>query len=305
MQVAVLGLTKNGRLIVEKLLSENHDVIVWDRAKEPLEAIRTEKAEFIVNQKLIIVHTLEELQNFLRKPRIIWCMQETGEPTETTLSQINQFTESGDVVIDGGDTYFKDTNRHFEDFEKKGVRFLGIGIAGGVHAYENGACLMIGGDQDGYQYIIPLLDAVTDPEGTYTYFGTGGAGHFVKMVHDGVEYGMTQAISEGIGLLSRSEYSLNIQDVVDTWQEGGITSSFLLDMVTGASVKDPGFSQNDGQTSVEPTAKWMVDLAKANSLPISVTEQAVQFRDKSKYDKAVQETTVAKVVKAIKKEIGG
>lgn len=304
MQVAVLGLTPNGKLIVEKLLADSHEVVVWDRAKEPLELIRTEKAEFIVNQRLTIVHTLDELQNFMRKPRVFFCLQPAGEPTETTLSQINQFAEVGDVVIDGADTNFKDTNRHFEEFEKKGIKFLGIGIAGGMHAYESGACLMIGGSQDAYQYVLPLLDSITDPEGTYTYFGIGGAGHFVKMVHDGVEYGMIQAVSEGIGLLSKSEYNLDIGDVADTWQEGGIVASFLLDLVIDAVVKDPVFSQFDGQIPVDPTAKWTVDLAKANNLPISVTEQAVEFRNRSTYDKAVQETIVAKAVQAIKKEIG-
>ena len=305
MQVAVLGLTKNGKLIVEKLLADTHEVIVWDPAKEPLEAIRIEKAEFIVNQKLVIVHTLEELQNLLRKPKVFWCMQPAGEPTETTLSQIFQLTESGDVVIDGGDTNFKDTDRHFEEFEKKGVRFLGIGIVGGAHALESGACLMIGGNPDGYQYVIPLLDSIADPEGTHTYFGIGGAGHFVKMIHDGIEYGMTQAIAEGVGLLSKSGYSLDIGEVIDTWQEGSVVSSFLLDMVIDAVVKDPEFSQGTGQISVDPSAKWTVDLAKANNLPISVTEQAVEFRDRSTYDKVVQDTIVAKAIQAIKKEIGG
>lgn len=304
MQIAVLGLSKTGNLIVEKLLADSHEVIVWDSSKEPLETLRIEKAEFVVNQKLRIVHTLQEIQNYLRKPKVFFSMQPVGEPTETLLNQISQITESGDIVIDGSDTNYKDTNRHFEEFERKGVKFLGIGIAGGTHALENGACLMIGGDQEAYQYIVPLLDSITNPDGTYTYFGPGGAGHFVKMIHDGIEYGMTQAIAEGIGLLSRSEYGLDTAEVVDTWQEGGIISSFLLDMVIDAVVKDEKLSQFNGQLSVDQSARWTVDLAKNNNLPISVTEQALEFRNRSSYDKAVQETIVAKVIQAIKKEIG-
>lgn len=305
MQVAVLGLTNNGKLIVEKLLASGHEIVVWDRSKELLDAIRIEKAEFIVSQKLNIVHSLDEMQNFLRKPRIIWSLQQVGEPTETTLSQLHQYVESGDVVIDGATTNFKDTNRHSGDFENKGVKFLGIGIAGGVHALESGACLMVGGNAEAYQYIAPILDNLASPDGVHNYFGIGGAGHFVKMVHDGIEYGMIQAISEGLGVLSKSEYKLDIGEVADTWQDGAIVSSFLLDMVIDASVKDPSFSQFDGNIPSDPSVKWTIDQAKLSNLPVPAIEQSFEFRTKSSYDKLVQDTIIAKIVQAMKREIDG
>jgi len=305
MQLAILGLSKTGKLIVEKLLADGHEVIVWDRSKDEVETIRIEKAEFIVNQKLTIIHTLEELQNFVRKPRVIWSMMPSGEPTETVLQQLGQFAEAGDIIIDGGDSNFKDTDRRFDDFEKRGIKFLGIGIAGGVHALENGCCLMIGGNGDAYQYLIPVFDSLNKPNGAYTYFGTGGAGHFVNMVHAGIEYGMTQAIAEGMGILAKSDYQFDLGDVADTWQGGSIISSFLLDMVIDGISRDPDLSQFDGVMSATSEGKWDVEEAKTTYVPVPVTEQALSFREKSSYDKAVQETFVAKVIQAMLKEFRG
>ncbi len=304
MQLAILGLSKTGKLIAEKLLADGHELVIWNNSKDALEEIRTEKAEFIVNQKLILVHSIEEMQNILRKPKVMWSMQVPGEPTESLLLQLNQFTDAGDIVIDGGNSNFKDTQRRFDEFEKKGVKFLGIGIEGGVNALENGCCLMVGGNPDAYQYIVPILESLAKPNGIHTYFGSGGSGHFVNMVHSAIEAGMMQAIAEGIGILRKSDYQLDPAEAANTWQGGAIVSSFLLDMAIDAMVKDPNLSQFDGRIHSSSLTKWAQERAKETSVPTPVTEKSLEFAEKSQYDKAIADTTVAKIVQAIKKEMG-
>lgn len=303
MQVSVLGLSEIGKAIVQKLLEGGHEVVVWDESRPILDAIRVEKAEYIVSQKLTIAHTIEEQQNLLRKPRVVLSMLPAGEPTETILNRLSQFVESGDILLDAAASNFKDTNRRFDDFEKKGVKFLGIGITGGRHALENGFCLMVGGNNEAYTYVVPLLDAMAKPNGIHTYFGTGGAGHFVQMVHNGIEYGMLQAIGEGMGILSKSDYQLNLQDAVNTWQEGGIVSSFLLDMTIDALSRDPALSQFNGMLEVPADIKWNIEQAKLVQVPTPATEQSLAFGEKSQYDKLVQDSFVAKIIQAMKKEI--
>lgn len=303
MQISVLGLSQVGKIVVQKLLEDGHEVVVWDESRPALEEIRVEKAEFIVNQKLTIVHTIEEQQNILRKPRVLLLMLPAGEPTETMLTRLSQFVESGDIIIDGAGSNFKDTNRRYDDFEKKGIKFLGIGVTGGTHASENGFSLMIGGNSDAYQYILPLLDALAKPNGIHTYFGKGGAGHFVQMIHNGIEYGMMQAIGEGLGILRKSEFQINLSDAINTWQEGGTVSSFLLDMTIDALTKDPSLSQFNGIIDVPTDAKWNIEQAKAANVPTPATEQSLAFGEKSQYDKQTQESFVAKIIQAMKKEI--
>lgn len=305
MQIAVLGLGKMGKIIAEKLMSDKHEAVVWNRSKEVLEQYRVEKAEFVVNQNLQFAHSIEGLTDKLRKPRVIWSMLPAGEATDSAMQQVSEITEMGDIIIDGGNSHFSDTQRRYREFQQKGVKFLGIGVSGGIHGLENGLSLMAGGDQEGYDYILPLLDSLSKPNGSRTFFGEGGAGHFVKMVHNGIEYGMMQAIAEGYGILSKSEYGLNLSDVTNSFQEGSIISSFLLEMVNNALAKDPSLSQTEGYIDMTGEAKWMVEQAKNMHLPIPVTEMAVDFRSRSQYDKTVQESFIAKLVAAMRFEFGG
>lgn len=304
MQIALLGLGKKGKIIAEMLLAGGHEVVVFSDLKEELDAIRTERAEFVVSQKLTIAHTIDEIQSFLRKPRVFLSLQQDGAATEAALVQIDKLTEPGDLVIDGGNSNFKDTNRHHDEFKSKLVNFLGIGFSGGVHALENGFCIMAGGDQEAYLYVTPILDSLAAPNGVHKYFGLGGAGHFVKMIHNGIESGMVQAIAEGIGVLSKSEFQLSIPDVVDSYQDGGIISSFLLDMVIDAVGKDPGLVQADGKINVSDEARWTVEQAKIANIPTPVIGQSVEFRNRSQYDKATQDNFVAKFIQSLLSEYG-
>lgn len=305
MQVGVLGLGKMGRLIAERLMRDNHQVVVWNRSKGILDEMRMTKSEFIINKKLTIAHSLENLHESLLHPRVVWLMIPAGEATEEVFQSMLDLLEPGDIVIDGGNANFKDTDRRAGLAAQKGIKFLGIGVSGGVHMFENGASLMVGGDKDGYDYIRPLLDTLAKPNGGYNYFGPGGAGHFVKMIHNGIEYGMMQAIAEGFGVLAKSEYKFNLFDVGHLWQRGSIVRSFLLDMTLGALAKDPTLSEPDGIIEATGEAEWTVNHAKEIHVPVPVIQGALDFRVRSQYDKATQQTAVAKLVAAIRKEFGG
>src|SRR5882672_9154144 len=211
MQIAILGMGKMGRNIAEKLLTEGHEVIVWNRSRETLEEIRVEKASYIIKEKLRIVHQLDELHEVLQKPRVVWLMLPSGDATEAMLTQLRgSIVDSGDIVIDGGNAFYEDTQKRYELFASAGIKFLGIGVSGGIHGLENGYPLMVGGNKSAYEYITPLLDSLAKPNGGHAFFGEGGAGHFVKMVHNGIEYGMMQSIAEGFAVLARSDYKLNL-----------------------------------------------------------------------------------------------
>lgn len=306
MQIAVLGMGKMGKMIAEKLLVDGHEVVVWNRTHEVLDKMRVEKASYVIGQKLKIARTFEELRQMMAKPRLIWLMLPAGEVTETVLQEIqNGVVSQGDVVIDGGNANYQDTQRRYKLLEGKGIKYLGIGVAGGMHGMNNGFSLMVGGNQSAYDYITVILDSLAKPNGGHTFFGPSGAGHFVKMVHNGVEYGMMQAIAEGFGVLAKSEYKFDLVSVGNTWQRGSVVASFLVYLAVTALIKNRRLEDYDGFIDATGGGQWTVDVAKLLKVPTPVIEQALEFRKKSQYDKGVQETFVAKLVAALRHEFGG
>lgn len=306
MQIAILGMGKMGRMLSDKLLENGHEVLVWNRSHEVLDKMRVEKASYIVSQKLKIIRTLEELRQSMGNPRLIWLMLPAGEVTETLLQELlNSVIAQGDVVIDGGNALYQDTDRRYKLLEGKGIKYLGIGVAGGVHGLKNGYSLMVGGNQSAYDYVTVILDSLAKPNGGHTYFGPGGAGHFVKMVHNGIEYGMMQAVAEGFGVLAKSDYKFDLVSVGNTWQRGSVVASFLVYLAVTALIKDRTLGEYDGYIDTTGEGQWTVDAAKLFKVPIPVIEQALEFRKKSQYDKGIQETFVAKLVAALRREFGG
>lgn len=305
MQIGLLGLGKMGRNIAEKLIEGGHEVVVWNRSTEVLETLRAEKSEAIIKGSLVITHSIDELRNTLRAPRILWLMLPSGDPTSNILSQLKEQLEAGDIVIDGGNAKFTDTELRAKEFADKEMKYLGIGVSGGLYGLTNGYPLMAGGDKDAYDYVTPILDSLAKPYGKHTYFGPGGAGHFVKMVHNAIEYGMMQALAEGFGIIAKSDYKLDVAEVAKNWQSGSIVASFLLDMAANALSKDPSLSEYDGYINATGEAEWAIAQAREMKLPVGVIDQALEFRKKSQYDKAVQETYVAKMVAALRHEFGG
>ncbi len=290
---------------MDKLLEGEHEVVAWNRSKDVLDGVKLAKGQYIENQKLKIAYGFESLRDKLLKPRIFWLMLPSGETTEFVISEIEDIAEPGDIVIDGANSNFKDSQRHFEELEKKSIKFLDIGVSGGIHGVKDGFCLMVGGNKDVYDYVKPALDSLVKPEGGHNYFGTAGAGHFVKMVHNGIEYGMMQALAEGFGVLEKSPYSLNLIDVGAIWQRGSIIRSFLLDMAVNAFVTEPDFVGIEGYIDATGEGKWTVEQAEKEHVPVDAIKKAYEFRMRSQYDKAVQDTLAAKLVAALRKQFGG
>lgn len=305
MQIAILGLGKMGRLLVDKLMNDGHQVVVWNRSHEVLDRLKVEKADFVLNRKLVIVRNVDELQGALLKPRVIWSMLPAGAPTNEMLEKLGALVDQGDILIDGGNSHFKDSQKQYDEFTSRGIKFLSIGVSGGVHGFENGFCLMASGPQDSYEYIRQILDSLSKPNGGHSYFGTGAAGHYVKMVHNGIEYGFMQAIAEGYGVLAKSPYHLNLGSVSNIYLQGSIISSFLIWTAREALAKDPTLSGVSGVIGANGEGKWTLEQAHESHVPAPVIEASVAFREKSAYDKAIQETFVAKLVQALRHEFGG
>ena len=182
---------------------------------------------------------------------------------------------------------------------------MGVGVSGGVHGLTNGFCQMVGGDKGAYDYCVSLFDSLSKPSATHTYFGTGGAGHFVKMVHNGIEYGMMQSLAEGFGVLAKSLYKLNLQTVAKNYQQGSIVMSFLLDMIADALQKDPTLAQTKGIIGSTGEGEWTIAAGKELGASVEVIEKSLEFRKKSEYDKSVQDSFTAKLVQAMRHEFGG
>lgn len=305
MQVGFVGFGRMGSRMVEKLLSDGHHVIGWNRSKPVLNDFRLHLEEKKYEGNFLEAATLEDMVKNLKTPRVIWLMLPAGLPTQTVLDEIVRFVKKGDIIIDGANAFYKDTQKRSEAMEAKGIRFLGIGVSGGVKAAINGYPMMIGGNNSAYEEIEPLLTSLSKPHGGYEYFGPGGAGHFVKMVHNGIEYGMMQAIGEGFGVLEKAPYTLDLLKTSQLWQKSTIISSFLIDCATDALQKDPDLSLLEGDIDANGEAEWTVNQANEEGVFSENIQQSLDFRRRSKKDKKVRESFAARMVAALRQEFGG
>lgn len=301
MKLGILGLGKMGSRIAEKLFLEGHEVIVWNRTKAAAEELKLKAG----SEKLKAYGLIEELVKSLEKPRVLWLMLPAGEPTDDVLDEIKKYLDPDDIVIDGGNAFYKDTERRSKELSARGIRFLGIGVSGGIIAEKNGYPFMVGGDKSAYEIIKPILDSLSKPQGGHAYFGTGGAGHFVKMVHNGIEYGQMEAIGEGFGVLEKSKYNFDLLEVAKLWQKGTIISGFLIDRAKDALEKDKKLSDIVGIVNATGEAQWTIEAAKKENVPISVIEESLKFREQSLVDNKIQNSFAAKMVAALRREFGG
>lgn len=310
MRVGFLGLGKMGKRMVWKLLTQKHDVVIWNRSSSPIEELVEEYENVAPMQKkkmgqLFVASEIAEMRTLLRKTRVFWSMLPAGEVTNDILEQVGDIADEGDIVVDGGNSYFQDSQKWFEKFKKMNVRFLGIGVSGGVHAAENGFSLMVGGNENAYNHIKPILKTLASPNGSYEYFGTGGVGHFIKMVHNGIEYGMMQSIGEGFGVVEKGPYKVDFQKLAKVWQKGSIISSFLIDRAADALEKDPTLAKIVGDIDATGEAEWTIQVGEKEEVPIQVIKDSFHFRQRSKSDRKIQKSFAAKMVSALRHEFGG
>jgi len=306
MTIGFIGLGKMGSRMASKLLGEGHSLAVWNRSKDAIEEFKIQNAKFkITIQNLKVAETIQDLIKRLEQPRIVWAMVPAGDATEEILKEASKFVEKDDIVIDGGNSNFKDTQTRFEQFKKRGIRFLGIGVSGGIIAATEGYPMMAGGDKSAYEFIKPILDSLAKPNGGHEYFGTGGAGHFVKMIHNGIEYGIMQSLGEGFGVLEKSPYDLDLQKVARLYQKGTLVSGFMLDRALEALENDPKLLGLTGVIAESGEAKWTIEQAKEEGVDVEIIERSLEFRRRSQTDEKIQKSFSARMVAALRNAFGG
>src|SRR3989344_2514272 len=246
MKLGFIGLGRMGSRMVAKLASDGHEVIVWNRTREKISNFQFQISNSKFKENLIIADSVKDVIAKLGKPRVVWLMLPAGKATQEILDKIENDVDKGDIVIDGGNAHYTDTQKRYEHFKSKGIKFLGIGVSGGIIAARDGYPMMAGGDKSAYDDIKPILDSFAKPTGGHDYFGEGGAGHFVKMVHNGIEYGIMQSIGEGFGVLEKSPYSLDLVKVAKLYQKGTLVSGFMMARTIEALGNDPRLEKLEG-----------------------------------------------------------
>jgi 6-phosphogluconate dehydrogenase len=319
MQIGITGLGRMGGNIARRLARHGHETIVYDREPEAVAAL--------VDDGAAPAAGLEELVRKLRKPRTIWVMLPAGEITESTIRELGLKLETGDVVIDGGNTFWKDDIRRAAALKQRGVHCVDVGTSGGVWGLERGYCLMIGGDKDIVDRLDPIFAALApgggnvpassgrdgrDPriERGYIHAGSNGAGHFVKMVHNGIEYGLMQAYAEGFDILKNAgsealteaeRFNLDIADIAEVWRRGSVITSWLLDLAASALAADPNLDAYSGFVEDSGEGRWTVQAAIDEAVPVDVLSAALFARFRSRRE----HTFAEKILSAMRKGFGG
>jgi 6-phosphogluconate dehydrogenase len=311
MELGMVGLGRMGANMVRRLMRGGHNCVVFDLSADAVQEMRGEGANG--------ASSLDEFAEALTRPRIAWVMVPAGEATESTVAALASRLEAGDIIIDGGNSYFKDDVRRAETLEAKGIRYVDVGTSGGVWGLERGYSLMIGGPEDAVQHLDPLFKTLApgrgDIPGTagraeesstaeegYLHCGPSGAGHFVKMVHNGIEYGMMQAMAEGFDLMNSVErYDLDLADIAELWRRGSVITSWLLDLTAAALIKDPALVGYSGYVQDSGEGRWTIQTAVEEGVPADVLAASLFARFRSR-----QEHTFAEeVLSAMRQGFGG
>lgn len=297
-EIGVIGLGKMGQGIALQLAEKGWRVIVYNRS--------TEKTNEIAGvEHVVATYSVEEFMSaFQNKPRVIWIMLTAGAPVEEMIfgdAGISKLLEKQDIVIDAGNSFYKDAKLRAEKLAKQEVSYLDIGVSGGPSGARNGACLMIGGTKELFTYLEDLYKTISIPNG-YAHFEGMGAGHFVKMVHNGIEYGMMQAIGEGFNVMKKSDYSLDLQEVARIYNNGSVIESRLIGWLAKA-YQESGVDLAEISGSVNSTGEgeWTVKTAEEMGEPVPVIKDSFEFRQQSKENPSY----VGQVVSALRGQFGG
>jgi 6-phosphogluconate dehydrogenase len=319
MQLGMIGLGRMGGNIVRRLMHAGHSCVVYDKSADAVRGLATEGAA--------PSRDLADFVHQLDKPRAVWVMLPAGAITHATIVELADLLEPGDILIDGGNSFFQDDVRHAEMLNAKGIRYLDVGTSGGVWGLERGYCMMIGGDREAADHLDPIFAALAPGRGTipptpgregrdprveqgYIYCGPAGAGHFVKMVHNGIEYGLMQAFAEGFDILrnvnskavpENRRYQLNLPDIAEVWRRGSVVSSWLLDLTAIALAEDADLREFSGHVEDSGEGRWTIQAAIEQAVPAEVLSAALYTRFRSRQD----HTFAEKILSAMRKQFGG
>ncbi len=300
MQLGIIGLGRMGGNIARRLMLNGHTTVVFDRNTDFVNTLEKEGATAVAD--------LQAMVDGLSKPRAVWVMLPSGAPTEDTIEALSNVLDADDIIIDGGNTFYKDDIRRAQALSAKGIQYVDVGTSGGVWGLERGYCMMIGGDTEVVKHLDPLFAALAPGMGDiprtkdrksdddraergYIHAGPAGAGHFVKMVHNGIEYGLMQAYAEGFNLMKMKggenlpedqRFDLNLGDIAEVWRRGSVVSSWLLDLTADALATDEALDGYSGAVADSGEGRWTIEAAMEQSTPVPVLSQALFARYSSR-----------------------
>ena len=282
MKLGIVGLGRMGSGMTERLERAGHEIKTYDPNVESTAS------------------SLEELAAQLEPPRHVWLMIPAGEITESTFRELIGLLERGDAIVDGGNSNFRDSQRRHAEAAERGIHFVDVGVSGGIWGLRDGFALMAGGDPEPIERLAPIFEALA-PQGGFAHVGPSGSGHFVKMIHNGVEYGLMQAYAEGFDLLQASEFDLDLGAIAELWRHGSVVRSWLLDLLARALEQDPGLEGIRGYVEDSGEGRWTVEQAIETAVPLHVISAALFVRFESRRD----ESFSAKVNAALRNQFGG
>ena len=292
MQIGFVGLGKMGLNMVTRLQNGGHDVVAFDRASEAVGRAAQAGARGVT--------TLDELVKALAPPRTVWIMVPAGEPTESTVDALGKTLSSGDTIIDGGNTNFHDDVRRANTLAARQIHYVDAGTSGGIWGLKEGYCLMVGGEAEVCRRLEPIFLTLA-PEGGYLRTGDHGAGHFVKMVHNGIEYGLMQAYAEGFELLHASPYRIDAASVAELWNHGSVVRSWLLELAARALAEDPELADLEAYVEDSGEGRWTLNEAIEHAVPMPVLSASLFTRFRSRDDSPFAERLLA----ALRNQFGG
>ena len=319
MQIGLIGLGRMGGNMSRRLLGGGHQVVVWDRSADAVQALGRAGATGS--------SSLSDLVSRLAPPRAVWLMVPAGDPTEQTVTTLAEQLQQGDTIIDGGNSHFKDDVRRAAGLATRGIHYLDVGTSGGVWGVERGYCLMIGGPEHAAARLAPIFRTLAPGQGSqppshgldpskttahegFLYCGPSGAGHFVKMIHNGIEYGLMQSYAEGFDIMRNASastlpenqrYDLNLAEIAELWRRGSVVSSWLLDLAALALAGDPRLEQFVGKVADSGEGRWTVDAAIDEEVSADVLTAALYARFRSRRD----HTFAEKLLSALRAQFGG
>jgi 6-phosphogluconate dehydrogenase len=319
MQLGLIGLGRMGANMARRLAADGHEIVAWDRSADAIASVRA--------ARITGAASIDDLIATLQTPRAVWLMVPAGAPTEQTVTALADRMSPGDIIIDGGNSHYKDDVRRAAALKAKGLHYVDAGTSGGVWGAERGYCLMVGGDRDAFERLTPVFRTLAPGSGSvpptarldtaattahegFLHCGPSGAGHFVKMIHNGIEYGLMQSYAEGFDILKNAtssnlpadqRYDLDLPAIAELWRRGSVISSWLLDLAALALVQDPALDRFEGHVPDSGEGRWTVAAAIEEDVPADVLTTALFARFRSRRDHTFGE----KLLSALRAQFGG
>lgn len=292
MQIGLIGLGKMGYNLALNMMDHKHEVVAFDLDKNSVKRLEEANATG--------AESIADLVSKLSTPRVVWLMVPHGKPVDNLIAQLVPLLDKGDIIIEGGNSHYKESLRHNEELSKHGIYFFDVGTSGGMDGARHGACYMIGGDAEVFKTIEPLFQDTAVPNG-YVYTGRAGSGHYCKMVHNGIEYGMMTAIGEGFEVLQHSPFDFNFEEVARCWSNGSVIRGWLMELTEKAFHADPHLDDIKGVVHSSGEGKWTVEEALDLRVAAPVIAMSLLMRFRSEEN----DTFTGKVQAALRNQFGG